>query len=278
MSIQPEEVTFRSAGATLYGYVWPGPSTYVVMSHGLTNHHDDAPMFGLLRESFLASGFGVFMFDYFGSGKSDGQFEDKTWSGMRQNLADALDLVEKTLLERDSSIALVARSVGASTAGFFAKDPRIACTVLASPVLHLMDRFASIRSPGSEGLVRMPESLERSGQIKGEWASSQRFFDELEQTERELTEAVRGAQRVLVLHGDDDPKVAASNSHGIFQLLDDPKRYVGVEGGDHYYTGREKDVVDETLAWVVQYDPGAVAGKAASDLVRDTLSQSLPGI
>ena len=58
MSVEPEEVTFESVGATLYGYVWPAqnrdaPASMSVMSHGLTNHHEDAPMFGLLATDLL---------------------------------------------------------------------------------------------------------------------------------------------------------------------------------------------------------------------------------
>lgn len=269
MSAEPEEVTFQSVGATLYGYVWPArhgsvPATYVVMSHGLTNHHEDAPMFELLRDRFVANGLGVFMFDYFGSGKSDGLFQDKTWSGMRANLADALDFVQSTRLQSGGHFVLVARSVGASVAGFFARDPRVVCTVLASPVLYLVDRFGDIRKPGSTGVVRMPESLERSGQIKGEWALNQEFFDELWETEHELASAIANAQRVLLLHGDDDPKVAEANSVQIYELLAEPKRYVRISGGDHYYTGREDEVTGAILDWVVRQT--SIATPAAVDI------------
>src|SRR5689334_11819175 len=98
----PVEIEFRSAGARLTGYEW-APSglranaVSVVMCHGLTNHHEDAPMFSVLRDRFLKAGLGVFMFDFIGSGKSEGLFQDKTWSGMRRNLADALDFVSEKI-------------------------------------------------------------------------------------------------------------------------------------------------------------------------------------
>jgi alpha-beta hydrolase superfamily lysophospholipase len=252
------ELAFESAGATLYGYDWPArgsepATTYVVMSHGLTNHHEDAPMFELLRDRFLERRLGVFMFDYFGSGKSDGSFEEKTWSGMRQNLADALDLVSATMIGSDASIALVARSVGASIAALFVKDPRVSCSVLASPVMHLIERFGYIPGPGNEEPVAMPDNIERSGQIKGRWALNRRFFDELETTEREIEKAVTGASDVLVIHGERDPKVAVSNSQRLFELLSEPKRFLGVEGADHYFTGVEAIAADTAVEWVAGY-------------------------
>lgn len=253
MKIDPERIAFKSNDATLYGYMWQSEADgapYVVMSHGLTNHHEDAPMFERLRSHFVSAGLGVFMFDYFGSGESDGDFREKTWTGMRQNLADALDLVE----ERTSRpIALVARSVGASIAGFFAKDARLCCSVLASPVLYLIDRFGSIPGPDSGEIVQMPENLERSGQIKGAWELNRRFFDELRDTEQALAEAVDGARNVLVIHGNDDPKVSSTNSERLYELLAEPKRFVAVEGADHYYTGVEAQVVEASTAWVLGF-------------------------
>ena len=211
-------------------------------------------MFTLLRDEFLSADLDVFMFDFFGSGESDGLFRDKTWSGMRRNLGDALDLVEAKLgTSGTGQISLVSRSVGASIAGFFVKDPRVACSVLSSPVLRLVNQFQPYWSPLVDGFVEMPDQVERSGQIKGAWVLNQQFFDELESTENELVSAVKGAQRVLVTHGLSDPKVVTANSTELMGLLAEPKRYVGVESGDHYYTGHENEAVDVAVDWVLRY-------------------------
>src|SRR5687768_11644122 len=97
--IDTEEVKFVSGGAKLVGFYDRATDSdrlgaCAVLCHGLTNHHEDAPMFDVLRRALLDAGVDVFMFDFFGSGRSDGLFRDKTWSTMRQNLADALCAVE----------------------------------------------------------------------------------------------------------------------------------------------------------------------------------------
>lgn len=251
------ELTFASNGAKLWGgfvHATGAPrDATVVLCHGLTNHHDDAPMFGLLRDGLLAAGYDVFLFDFYGSGQSDGTFRDKTWTGMRQNLADALDTLHEELPVSAGRVALVGRSVGASVAGYFLKDERIACSVLASPVLLLETQFGPYRSDPDGGYVRMPEYVERSGQIKGDWVMNEQFFDELVPAEHELIEAVTGASRVLVMHGHGDPKVKTVHSERLMQLLADPKMYIGVDEGDHYYTGHEDEAGSATLDWLNRY-------------------------
>ena len=251
------EFTFTSVGSSLWGGLANPDGTShgsVVLCHGLTNHHDDAPMFGLLQDKLTQAGYAVFMFDFYGSGRSDGLFHDKTWSIMRTNVADALNVCQQRFGAEAGGMALAGRSVGASLAGYFAKDQRIACSVLASPVLLLTSQFAPYRSePAADGYVRLPDYVERSGQIKGEWEINETFFDELGPFERDLTEAVADAQRVLVMHGKGDPKVKTLHSEQMMELLGDPKRYLGVEDGDHYYSGHEYEAADATVAWIDTY-------------------------
>jgi pimeloyl-ACP methyl ester carboxylesterase len=258
VTAEPEEFIFKSQGAKLYGFQYAADPGFrrdasVVMCHGLTNHHEDAPMFGLLRANLLAAGFDVFMFDFYGSGRSDGQFEDHTWTGMRQNLADMLDATHERLPLPAGRMSLVSRSVGASIAGYFLKDPRVGCSVLASPVLFLRYQFEPYRSPAVDGFVELPDSVERSGQIKGPWRLRDQFFDELEQCEIELLEAVAGAERVLVMHCGADPKVQTRHSSELMALLGDPKEYLFIEGGDHYYSGHEQEAGEATVSWLTKY-------------------------
>lgn len=247
-----EPVPFRSGDARLWGAAYRTTDsrarTTVVMSHGLTNHHDDAPMFMLLRDMLVEDGFDVFMFDYFGSGESDGLFHDKTFSIMRHNLGTALDVAADIVPA--NHLALVGRSVGASIAAFYLTDPRVDCAVLASPVLHLVDRFASIRTDRRLRFVEMPEWLERSGQIKGAWELNQMFFEELAPTEQGIALAVEGATGVMVLQGLMDGKVSARNAEGVFDLLAEPRKLDLLEGADHYYTGMEKMVSQKCVTWL----------------------------
>lgn len=247
------ELTFASGGARLRAFAWHSEAgsdrPWVIMSHGLTNSHADAPVFTELREHLLRARNSVFMFDYFGSGNSEGAFQDKTWANQKRNLADAIQFVDSELRRRSEPVALFGRSVGATLCGFFARDPRIACSVLASPVFHLVRTFGAYRSRAIDGYVQMPSDVERSGQIRGEWKLPEAFFEELRTTEKELEESIRGAQGVLVTHGLEDPKVSPENAKDLFVLLEEPKRLC-LTGGDHYYHGAESELVEAATLWI----------------------------
>ncbi|WP_442932812.1 alpha/beta fold hydrolase [Mycobacterium kyogaense] len=101
-------------------------------SHGLTNSHSDAPVFDDLRSALLSAGYPVFMFDYLGSGNSDGSFEDKTWLNQRQCLQDALSFASTMGFEHPGQY-LFGRSVGGALSGFFLNQTSVKGAVLASP-------------------------------------------------------------------------------------------------------------------------------------------------
>ncbi|MEH3138777.1 MAG: hypothetical protein PGN37_01095 [Mycobacterium kyogaense] len=98
----------------------------------------------------------------------------------------------------------------------------------------------------------MPDNLERSGQIRGEWKLPIAFFDQLSDVENELISAVAGAKNTLLLQASDDAKVGLSHTSAFYDLLSSPKRLEIIEGADHYYAGRETEVVEATLNWFDQ--------------------------
>lgn len=220
----------------------------VVFSHGLTNSHTDAPVFAELRQALLAEGYPVFMFDYLGSGLSEGSFEDKTWENQRVCLGDALDF-SSTLDLRVPGVLLFGRSVGAALCGFFLHRQDVKGAVLASAPYYLESAFGRYRSRAVGGYVAMPDELERSGQIRGQWKLPIEFFDQLASTEQQLRAAVKGAKNTLLVQGLDDPKVDRSHADGLFNQISQPKKLVAISGADHYYTNFCREVIDATISW-----------------------------
>jgi uncharacterized protein len=254
VSAEYSELAFKSGDATLRAYLWRPQSSdpalpHVLMSHGLTNNHADAPLFGDLRERLLTDGMPVFMFDYFGSGGSDGAFQDKTWSNQRQNLADAIDFLRTEVMESPGRIAVFGRSVGATLCGFFLRLPEVSCAAMVSTPVSLEAVFGRYRSRAIDGYVSMPEDLERSGQIRGEWKLPVQFFSELAAVEGELRSALRGATGVLVVQGLADAKVPVDEADRLFAELAEPKQLARIAAADHYYTGQEQEVVELVSNW-----------------------------
>ncbi len=255
-----EESTFLSGGAELRSFLWRpstrAPLTWVLMAHGLTNSHEDAPLFAELRTKLLLDGHAVFTFDFLGSGLSEGAFEDKTWENQRQNLADGIDALTRTVAGPADRIALFGRSVGGTLCSFFLNDPRVSCGVISSPPVNLVACFGGYRSRAIGGYVHMPSEVERSGQIRGDWKLPEEFFDALASTEEDLKLAARSATHVLVTHGGGDPKVHVDNSLTLFELLAEPKQFILVDGANHYYGGREQEVVASAANWIAEHTGG----------------------
>lgn len=256
------EASLTSRGARLQGYLWRaveriGEAPLVVMCHGLTNNHNDAPLFAETRDALLEKGFSVFMFDFFGSGNSQGEFCDKTLSLLRQNLGDVLSFVEREGLAKGKDLGLFGRSVGGTISSFFAKDPRVGAVVLASPPFVLTQSFSKLYSPPREGYVSLPETIQRSGQIKGEWKLNAGFFNELESLQEALVQAVDGAMRVLVTQGVRDNKAALESTRKLFELLREPKEFRLLPDADHEYHGFERDVVTHATEWLKAFLDGS---------------------
>ncbi len=251
-----EQTWFESGGHRLWGEfgrarsLCPGALTFV-LSHGLTNSHADAPVFDVLSAELLNAGHDIFSFDYFGSGASEGLYQDKTFSELRLNLGSALELVQETVRTGPRSIALFGRSVGATLSAFYAKDPRVCCSVLGSAPLDLVATFMPTYTTLSpDGFVYLNPSFMPSGQIHGEYRLRQAFYDELPSLTKDLKSAIRGARRVLVLQGSADEKQPAEQSRRLFNLLEEPKSYRVFEGMRHDYGGYEREVTEVVIKWV----------------------------
>lgn len=256
MTTPPSEVTFTSLGHQLWGCSLRTPAlcegaVTFVLSHGLTNHHGDAPMFSALQEALLGEGHDVFVFDYFGSGNSEGSFEDKTLSELRQNLADAIRVAQAEARTGERSIALFGRSVGGSLSAFHARHPSVYTTILASAPFDLAAAFMpTYTDPGVDGWISLDARFRPSGQLRGEYRLRPAFYYELPALTQELADAVTGAQRVLVFQGGSDEKVETGQSKMLYERLAFPKEYRLLDGLGHNYAGAEGQVGQDVLDWI----------------------------
>lgn len=248
----PGRLTIPADGEELAGFLSGetdgGP--LAVFAHGLTNSHVDAPLFGEIQERLLDRGVGVLSFDYYGSGESPGAFQDKTWARMRADTEAAIAFARDEL--RAAPLLLFGRSVGATVLGFHAKDPGVEASALVSPPIDLVATFGRYVERAKDGYVDLPESLERSGQIRGEWRLPMRFFEELAETTAELRAALKGARNVFLAFAEGDTKVAAPPIEEAFEWLAEPRQLCRIEGGDHYYHGQEDAIADASVDWLLR--------------------------
>ncbi|HET8813984.1 MAG TPA: alpha/beta fold hydrolase, partial [Solirubrobacterales bacterium] len=246
--LQVAELSFplwvRSGGAS--------PTRVVVLSHGLTNDHRDAPLFDDLRRTFMEGGDTVVVdFDYPGSGSADGELVDKRLSILRAALVGVFEFTREHV-DDQLPIALVGRSIGGTVALSASPEVRPARLAVMSPPFELSTNLGALRGERSpDGSYPLPEWAQPSGQVKGEVALSSAFYDELEDEEKRLRESVRGARNVFLISSTEDPKVRSGEMDALWELLaSDPTNQRAVLATDHNYNSVKGEVTRMLAEWL----------------------------
>ncbi len=205
------EVTFKSEGETIYGYVLrqPGsaPRLTMLYSHGKGGNlaQDDE----WSRAEFLwKAGFDVLTYDYRGFGRSTGTSKDETTLESDARAAVAFLLTQPGVTI--SRIVSYGHSLGS-----------VAAIWLATTSTGI--RALVIEAGFSNGQA-MAESADPLGIPVG-WLMAQPMIN----TTRIATVTVP----VLIMHGDADVQIPVSQGRDLFAAARDPKQLVIVPGAGH---------------------------------------------
>jgi len=174
MKVKKKEFYIQSSGKRIY-CLFEKPEKakdkIILLFHGLTNNLINCPLISESAEALHKKGFPTFRFDYFGSGKSEGVFIDKTWEIMVQNTRDALKYVKTEL--KCSKIGIWGRSLGAILGATICDDPAVFASVFLSMTIHTNISF-SASFPDNQ-----PVSLPIIGTavVKGKPILTRHFYD-----------------------------------------------------------------------------------------------------
>jgi alpha-beta hydrolase superfamily lysophospholipase len=257
---QQRQSVFESKGARISALAqWPdgaGPFATVVMCHGLTNSMFTCPLINEAAEEFLRAGYAVFRFDFFGSGDSDGIFEQKTISVMVDNLKDAFKYIKQAGPLDPRRVCLWGRSVGAVVALLGTRYKLPLATVLISPPFHLHQTFYRLfEKQGQADYTSLSSGGAATGLVKGEMRLPRAYFMELKRLDTRLQAAARGLRTVRIMQGDSDQKVGVPGVQALYEFAGQPKDLVVVSGADHAFTGKESMVIGLAVEWLVRHAP-----------------------
>jgi alpha-beta hydrolase superfamily lysophospholipase len=228
------------------------PARAVITSHGLTNDHRDAPLFGDLRRDLLEDGDTVVVeFDYPGSGLADGELKDKRFHILRMALEGVVSHVKREIAP-GLPVSIVGRSIGGTVALATAPESRPARMALMSPPFELTRNIASLKGDvDAEGLFPLPYWAAPSGQVKGARSLSDEFFEELEVEERRVRKAAVEVTDTLLVSSTEDPKVESEEMKRLWELLSSRSgnHHMVVES-DHNYEAVADSVRSAIKAWI----------------------------
>ncbi|MFQ5647864.1 MAG: alpha/beta hydrolase, partial [Candidatus Aenigmatarchaeota archaeon] len=231
---------FDSVGRRIAGVIHrpegPGPFPAVVLAHGFKSSKGRKRG---LAEALCKAGFVAVRFDFFGSGDSDGSFENVTISKMAEDLRFVVEHTSRLHYVRDTGLA------GSSMGGMVsiiqaAQDSRVKALVLDRPVsdfkglplfkLMRSQEFEAWREKGIATLTHPGEQF----QVKFNF-----YQDGLKYDLYHLASRIDCPS--LIIHGSKDRDVPLEQSKRLFGVLGSEQKDLQVmEGADHDWKEAEK--------------------------------------
>jgi uncharacterized protein len=244
-------VRFKADNINLYGeFFIPDmprkPLPAVCMCHGIPAavYNPDERGWAVLAERFCEAGFISMIFNFRGSGLSEGNFDMPGWT---HDLTAALDELCKLEEVDKQKVYLLGSSGGAATAVYVAAhDDRIAAiTTFACPAsLNLINEknveetLEHFRNVGIIRDANFPPSIE--DWLKGfDTVSAIHWVDKI------------SPRPLLLIHGDIDDIVPVRHAEKLFKHAGEPKKLVILEGAGHRLRLEER-AVSTALEWLQQ--------------------------
>jgi alpha/beta superfamily hydrolase len=233
-NMEVRDVEIKSDGLKLAAELYiPAPVSKpcpaLCICHGIpaVPYNPDNKGYAALAERFCAAGFVTLIFNFRGTGKSEGNFDILGWS---HDLQAALDFLYSLKEVDKRHFCLLGFSGGAAVGVYItARDPRISALVtcacpaefgfLASKEISLssIQRFRQI------GIIRdenFPSSVEEW--LKGfELVSPIRWIDKI------------SPRSLLLVHGDADEVVPLEHAHELHRRAKEPKELAIIPGAKH---------------------------------------------
>ena len=225
------------------------PVAYALVAHCFTCSKDLQAV-RRIAEALTERGIGVLAVDFTGLGRSEGAFEDTTFSTTLDDLVCAAEHLAET---REAPQLLIGHSLGG--AAVLAVADRIpsarAIATIAAPcdpahVRHLFVEHEDTLAEAGEAVVDIGG---RPFKVR------QQFLTDLDSHDT-MRERIRALDRaLLVFHAPQDRTVGIDQARHIFEAARHPKSFVSLDGADHLLSDADdaRYVADVLAAWAGRY-------------------------
>ena len=220
----------------------------IIMFHGFTGCQPGPHfMFHKLSRKLNEVNISALRFDFFGSGESDGEFEEMTFL---KEVEDAEDILDFSLQLGYRNIVILGLSMGGAVASYLAE--KRAKDLEGVILLSAVGDFSIFSSKyDTENAKKM---LDKYGKIDiGGLYLSKDFIDEiLNIVTYDKIEKFKGP--VLIIHGDKDEVVPIEQAYKYKEILGDRAYLSIIKGADHTYNTKAWE--DEVFNLVIKFSTG----------------------
>lgn len=260
-----EDVQFANEGQTIVGTLakpdTEGVYPIILLFHGFTGTRNELPvlntdnefMYSRTARLLAERGYASLRIDFRGSGESEGNWEDTTFSGQISDAYAALDFVTTLDSIDTEQIGVIGLSQGGLVAASIADDPRIGSVVLWSPVANPPDTYGTIVGKETivSGLASGGEAVNMTLPWGAEISLKTGFFEDLYNIDP-IAEITAYSRPLMVIVGSRDDTVTPQPYYGQAYInYHEGDEMLVVVDGDHVFdilmTGPE--VMDEAVFW-----------------------------
>lgn len=225
----------------------PEAGAAVIVCHGFTGSKEGGGRALEMAEEMARLGYAALLFDFSGCGESEGDFADITLTSHLRDLQSSVNFCLGLGLKK---IITLGRSFGGSAAICHGgTDRRVAGVCTWAAPADLKGVFSAFRD---RALDTPGELVPLTGE-QGTVYLKKAFFSDLERHNVAGQAALLSPRPLLVIQGSADTVVPPENAGAICQAAGEPKHLQVIEGADHQFSGRHREVWDTFFNWLEKH-------------------------
>ena len=205
----------------------------IILLYGFTGYKEEAHLEELAR-LLMKSGYAVIRFDVSGSGESEGTFEeDYLMSNYLEDIKNVYNYILKLKFVDKNRIGIVGHSMGGLLSIVFAsKQPEVkACIAISSPTILVAANWIKAAVKEWERVGWLYRETTRDGRhikIPFSFIVDANKFNALDFVSRVHCP-------IAIVLGLSDDVVSPNDTRNIFQIANEPKELIEIEGVGHDY-------------------------------------------
>ena len=218
----------------------------VILVHGFGVTKEEGGMFDEFTEILNKKGFAVYRFDFSGCGESEGAYSQTSLSKMRDDLKVILNFVKQQPKVDVSKIGIWAQSFGTPTT--ISLQPDVQAIVLTGSISRPQDTSKVLFGDGYNPNGISVRKYRDGREIK----MGAQFWGDLK--EYNLLEDIKNIKcPILFLHGSEDEKIPLSQMEAYYEVVNEPKEKIILEGVNHSLRPKRDEVYNIILNWFIKY-------------------------
>ncbi len=218
----------------------------VLVSSSFKGDKDYQPIIKKFCEKACEEGIAALRYDYYGSGESEGKYEESTVNTHIHDLLDVIEFVRNLDYEK---ISLAGLSLG-TTISWMVTDDHIRSLILWSPPFNLKwlyERYISNFENNNYILIKR-QFDDKVMKI------SKKFIEQCK--DLDMKDIIKKSKApALVVYGTEDHGIKLETIKEYYEMINSEKELLVIEGGDHNYMkedAREK-CMQKSIDWLKKY-------------------------